>query len=54
MKQVELQGNKCHTGYLKCFVRKHAQNGQKTYQVHRFVWEYFNGAILEDEKLLII
>ena len=28
---------------MKCMVRKHAQKGQKSHLVHRFVWECFNG-----------
>ena len=45
---------KCHkndNGYIKCVVRKHAQNCQKTYYVHRFIWECFNG-IIPDGKVI--
>ena len=34
-----------------CNVRKHAQNGQKGMQVHRFVWECFNGIIPSDKVI---
>ena len=34
-----------------CAVRKHAQSGQKTYFVHRFVWECFNGLIPDGEVI---
>ena len=30
---------------MLCVVRKHGQNGQKGYSVHRFVYECFNGII---------
>ena len=32
-------------------VRKHSQSGQKTYQVHRFVFECFNG-LIPDGKVI--
>ena len=32
-------------------VRKHAQSGLKSYQVHRFIWECFNG-IIPDDKVI--
>ena len=34
-----------------CNVRKHGQNGQKGYIVHRFIWECFNG-IIPDGKVI--
>ena len=34
-----------------CCVRKHAQKGQKSIQVHRFVWECFNGLIPEGKVI---
>ena len=51
IKRVPHKGNKTHGGYLNCMVRKHSQSGQKTYQVHRFVFECFNGLILEGEVI---
>ena len=45
VKQVPSTGNKRKNGYLFCMVRKHGQNGQKGYYVHRFVYECFNGII---------
>ena len=46
-----MKGNKVHSGYMMCCVRKHAQKGYKNYQVHRFVWECFNGIIPEDKVI---
>lgn len=45
IKQVPHKGNKNNSGYMCCSIRKHGQSGQKKYQVHRFVWECFNGII---------
>ena len=45
VKQVPFTGHKHKNGYLFCLVRKHAQKGQKTSSVHRFVYECFNGKI---------
>ena len=45
VKQVPSTGQKHINGYLFCMVRKHGQNGQKGYYVHRFTWECFNGLI---------
>ena len=36
---------------MLCVVRKHGQNGQKGYSVHRFVYECFNG-IIPDGKVI--
>ena len=47
IKQVPHKGNKTNGGYLKVSVRKHSQSGVKSYHVHRFVWECFNGVIPE-------
>lgn len=49
IKQVPHKGNKINSGYLRVCVRKHGQSGQKKFQVHRFVYECFNG-IIPDEK----
>ena len=51
VKQVPSTGNKRKSGYLFCMVRKHGQNGQKGYYVHRFVYECFNG-IIPDGKVI--
>ena len=51
VKQVPLTGTKKKNGYLFCMVRKHGQNGQKGYYVHRFVYECFNG-IIPDGKVI--
>ena len=45
VKQVPNPGHKLKNGYLACMVRKHGQNGQKKYFVHRFAYECFNGKI---------
>ena len=42
VKQKPMKGSETYTGYSLCLVRKHAQNGTKTYSVHCFVWECFN------------
>lgn len=47
IKKVPHKGNKDHSRYQCCSVRKYQQKGQKAYQVHRFVWECFNGIIPE-------
>ena len=51
VKQVPSTGNERKNGYLFCMVRKHGQNGQKGYYVHRFVYECFNG-IIPDGKVI--
>ena len=51
VKQVPSTGNKRKNGYLFCMVRKHGQNGQKGYYVHRFVYECFNGIIPDGEVI---
>ena len=51
IKKVPHVGNKTHSGYLKCMVRKYAQSGQKTYFVHRFIWECFNGVVPEGKVI---
>ena len=45
VKQVPSIGQKHKSGYMLCMVRKHGQNGQKGYMVHRFAYECFNGKI---------
>ena len=51
IKQVPHVGNKNHNGFLNVCVRKHAQSGQKTCQVHRFIYECFNGVIPEGKVI---
>ena len=51
VKQVPSIGQKHKSGYMLCMVRKHRQNGQKGYSVHRFVYECFNG-IIPDGKVI--
>jgi len=51
IKKVPHGGNKTHRGYLNFGVRKHGQSGFKGYQVHRFVWECFNGVIPDDKVI---
>ena len=51
VRQVPSPGQKHKSGYLVCIVRKHGQNGQKNFFVHRFVYECFNG-IIPDGKVI--
>ena len=51
IKQVPHKGNKTNRGYLNVCVRKHGQSGVKGCQVHRFVWECFNGVIPEGKVI---
>ena len=51
IKKVPHKGNKTNSGYLNICVRKHGQSGVKGYQVHRFVWECFNGIIHEGKVI---
>ena len=51
VKKDPMKGCKTNNGYMKCNVRKHAQKGQKTYFIHRFVWECFNG-LTPDGKVI--
>ena len=51
VKKVPMKGNKNYFGYMMFRVRKHAQKSQKSYQVHRFVWECFNGVIPEGKVI---
>ena len=51
VKQVPSIGQKHRSGYLMCVVRKHGQNGQKGYMVHRFVYECFN-SLIPDGKVV--
>ena len=51
IKQVPHKGSKNHSCYLNVCVRKHGQSGVKGCQVHRFVWECFNGVIPEGKVI---
>ena len=51
IKKVPHKGNKNHIGYLNVSVRKHGGKSQKTCQVHRFLWECFNGVIPEGKVI---
>ena len=44
IKKVPMKGNKQNSGYMFCCVKKHGGK-QKTFYVHRFVWQCFNGDI---------
>ena len=50
IKKVPSKGIKNHFGYMNCHVRKYGER-QKTYFVHRFVWECFNGLIPEGKVI---
>ena len=50
IKKVPSKGVKHWIGYFKCNVRKYGER-QKTYWVHRFVWECFNGLIPEGKQI---
>ena len=51
IKKVPTKGAKKHNGYLMVGVRKHAQPSYKTYHVHRFIYECFNGVIPEGKVI---
>ena len=51
IRQVPNPGQKHKSGYLICMVRKHGQNRQKHYFVHRFAYECFNG-LIPDGKVI--
>ena len=51
IEKVPRKGNKSNTGYMMCRVRKYGQSGQKTYYVHRFVWECFKNVIPEGKVI---
>ena len=50
VKKVPSKGNKNNCGYMQCMIRKYGGK-QKTYFVHRFVWECFNGIIPEGKVI---
>ena len=39
IKKIPNKGKKNNKGYMRCIVRKHGQNVQKTIGVHRFIFE---------------
>ena len=51
IKQIPFVGQKNKSGYLMCVVRRHGQNGQKGFLVHRFIYECFNG-LIPDGKVI--
>ena len=51
VKQVPSIGQKHKSGYLMCVVRKHGQNRQKNFLVHRFIYECFKG-LIPDGKVI--
>ena len=50
-KKKKLVGNKKHNGYLSCSVKSKNCDKQKTVECHRFIWECFNGKILDDKVI---
>ena len=50
IKKVLMKGVKSNTGYMRCMIRKYGGK-QKSYQVHRFVWECFNSIIPEGKVI---
>ena len=50
LKKIPTKGNKQRSGYMVCSIRKYGSK-QKTYRVHRFVWECFNSAIPEGKVI---
>ena len=50
IKKVTLKGHKHRNGYMQCVVRKY-RGKQKTYFIHRFIWECFNGLIPEEKVI---
>ena len=50
IKKVPSKGHNNHSGYMQCVVRKYGGR-QKSYYVHRFVWECFNGSIPEGKVI---
>ena len=50
IKKVPTKGNKHVLGYMKCCVRNYGGK-QKSFFVHRFVWECYNGIIPEDKVI---
>ena len=51
IRQVPNAGNKNNNGYMRCIVRKYGDKNKKTYYVHRFTWECYNG-IIPDDKVI--
>ena len=51
VKKVPMKGNENHSGYMYFSIRKHGQNNVKSFSVHRFVWECFNGVIPEGKVI---
>ena len=51
-KKVIMNSYKGKNGYLQCTVKKHNKLKQKTYYVHRFVYECFHCCLLEKDKVI--
>ena len=50
IKKIPTKGNKKRNEYMSCSIRKYGGR-QKACQIHRFVWEYFNGVIPEGKVI---
>jgi len=50
IKKVPHGGNKTNIGYLNVSVKKYGGK-QKSYIVHRFIWECFNGVIPDGKEI---
>ena len=50
IKKLPNKGNKHRSGYMQISVRKY-RGIQKSYQVHRFIWECFNGLITDGKVI---
>ena len=50
LKKIPTKSNKQRNGYIKCNVKKYGDK-QKSYYIHRFVWECFNSAIPEGKVI---
>ena len=50
IKKIPTKGNKKRNGYMSCSIRKYGGR-QKACQIHRFVWECFNGVIPEGKVI---
>ena len=49
-RKVPMKGRKNHHGYMRCDVRNNV-GFKKNYQVHRFIWECYNGIIPEGKQI---
>ena len=51
VRQVPMKTTENNRGYLLCNVRKHGQKGRKPCLTHRFIWECFNGPIVDNKVI---